>query len=102
MKHDYTFFDGIDPAVIRAERHKARALRKTRWWQRKIARGICFYCGTHVGVRNLTMDHQIPLSRGGRSSRDNLVPCCKECNTNKKNSLTIEWEEYMHKDRPKT
>jgi 5-methylcytosine-specific restriction endonuclease McrA len=41
------------------------------------------------------MDHIIPLSRGGRSTKDNLVPCCKDCNNRKKGSLPVEWEEYL-------
>ena len=92
---DYLAIGGPDEAVIRAERNKARSLRKTRWWQQKTSAGTCWYCGEKVGFKNLTMDHIIPLSRGGRSTKDNLVPCCKNCNTKKKNSLPVEWEEYM-------
>ena len=87
--------DAIDESLIRAERKKARELRKTRWWQQKTSSGTCWYCGQKVGYHNLTMDHVIPLGRGGRSTKENLVPCCKECNTKKKNALPIEWEEYM-------
>ncbi|HEJ84135.1 MAG TPA: HNH endonuclease [Desulfobacteraceae bacterium] len=94
-KRDYLSIDCIDEGVIKAERNKARSLRKTRWWQQKTASGTCYYCGREVGYANLTMDHIIPLARGGRSTRDNLVPCCKECNTRKKGSLTVEWEEYL-------
>lgn len=94
---DQKFFslDEPDEAFIRAERNKARELRKTRWWQQKTASGTCWYCGQKVGYHNLTMDHVIPLARGGRSTKDNLVPCCKECNTKKKNALPVEWDEYM-------
>jgi 5-methylcytosine-specific restriction protein A len=92
---DYFSIDCIDEGIIKAERAKARSLRKTRWWQQKTASGTCYYCGRKVGYANLTMDHIIPLSRGGRSTRDNLVPCCKECNTRKKKSLPVEWEEYL-------
>lgn len=92
---NYYGLDGIDEAVIRAERNKARSLRKTRWWQQKTSSGTCYYCRRKVGFRNLTMDHIIPLSRGGRSTKDNLVPCCKECNIRKKNSLPVEWDDYM-------
>ena len=84
-----------DEAFIQAERRKARQLRKTRWWQQKTASGLCWYCGQRVGHANLTMDHVVPLARGGRSAKSNLVPCCKECNTRKKTSLPLEWEEYM-------
>ena len=30
------------------------------------------------------MDHILPVARGGKSTRGNVVPCCKECNNNKK------------------
>ena len=91
---DDDFFNfGVDDAFIKAERNKARGLRKTRWWQQKTASGICHYCGRKVGIKNLTMDHVIPLSRGGRSTKGNIVPCCKECNTAKKADLPKELEE---------
>lgn len=95
MTQDFFSIDAIDEAVLRAERSKARELRKSRWWQQKTSTGTCWYCGQKVGFHNLTMDHVIPLARGGRSTKDNLVPCCKECNTKKKNALPIEWDEYM-------
>ncbi len=93
MRDGLDFFDfGIDDARIRAERQKARALRKTRWWQQKTAPGICHYCQGKMPIRELTMDHVIPLSRGGRSNKGNLVPCCKACNTAKKSDLPPELE----------
>ncbi len=95
MSDDYQWFDGVSDETIRRERAKARELRKTRWWQQKTASGICYYCGTHVVHRELTMDHLVPLTRGGRSTRDNLVPCCKSCNTKKKSMLPVEWEDYI-------
>jgi len=95
MRDDFLALGGPDEKFIRTERSKARALRKTRWWQLKTSTGTCYYCNQKVGFKNLTMDHIIPLSRGGRSTKDNLVPCCKECNTAKKNALPVEWEEYM-------
>ena len=95
IENDYFSIDAIDESVIKAERSKARILRKTRWWQQKTSSGTCYYCGKKVGYANLTMDHIIPLSRGGRSTKDNLVPCCKTCNTRKKSSLPVEWEEYL-------
>jgi 5-methylcytosine-specific restriction endonuclease McrA len=41
------------------------------------------------------MDHVVPLSRGGKSKKGNIVPACKECNSKKKYLLPIEWEEYI-------
>jgi 5-methylcytosine-specific restriction endonuclease McrA len=95
MNEDFVYGFGVDDSTIRAERNKARALRKTRWWQQKTASGICHYCQHQVPVNELTMDHIIPLSRGGKSTKGNLVPCCKECNTAKKNDLPPELEELQ-------
>jgi len=41
------------------------------------------------------MDHVVPLTRGGKSTKRNVVPACKECNNKKKYLLPIEWEEYL-------
>jgi len=73
-----------DPAHVKREREKARALRATDWWRGLLQRGVCHYCGQHVGAENLTMDHVVPVARGGRSTRGNCVPCCKDCNNKKK------------------
>lgn len=83
---------GMDEEEIRRERSKARELRKSRWWQNKLAAGLCNYCGNKFPPRELTMDHVVPLSRGGRSTRGNLVPCCKECNNRKKAMLPVEFD----------
>ena len=34
--------------------------------------------------KGLTMDHVVPVARGGRSARGNVVAACQECNTRKK------------------
>ncbi|HDM09292.1 MAG: HNH endonuclease [Deltaproteobacteria bacterium] len=87
--------DVISEDQVRKEKEKARRLRKTQWWLSRIEKGICHYCGRKVGRQNLTMDHIVPLSRGGKSKKGNVVPACKECNNKKKYMLPIEWEEYM-------
>ena len=72
------------------ERAKARELRQSQWWKRRCAEGVCHYCGRQVGAKALTMDHLVPLSRGGRSNKGNLVPACKDCNNKKKAQLAFE------------
>ncbi len=42
----------------------------------------CQYCGT---TKNLTLDHVIPRSRGGRHTWDNVVAACSVCNSRKSN-----------------
>lgn len=75
---------------IKRERAKARELRQSQWWKRRRAAGICHYCGGKFAARELTMDHLVPLVRGGRSTKGNLVPACKECNTKKRHRLAFE------------
>lgn len=85
----------LETEDIEREKRKARDMRQTQWWKRKCARGVCYYCHRPTPPRELTMDHIVPLSRGGRSTRGNLVPACKECNTQKKQLLPMEWEQYL-------
>ena len=77
------------------ERVKARELRHSRWWKQKLADGICYYCGEKFSGEDLTMDHKIPVSRGGLSEKSNLVAACKECNNKKKYLMPYEWDEYL-------
>ena len=85
----------VDDREIRREREKARLLRKQNWWKNRIAKGICHYCGKSVPPKDLTLDHVVPLARGGHSTKGNCVPACKDCNNQKKNLLPMEWEEYL-------
>lgn len=72
---------------VRKEREKARELRKTVFWQKKLQEGICHYCGKKFTSSDLTLDHIVPVARGGKSTKGNCVPCCKHCN-NEKSLLT--------------
>jgi 5-methylcytosine-specific restriction enzyme A len=65
---------------IRAEREKARSLRKTQWWQNLVQKGVCYYCNKKFPAGQLTMDHVVPLARGGKSTKGNLVVSCRSCN----------------------
>jgi len=96
---DFIDFDAPSDAEIRSERAKAREMRKSRWWQQKTAPCLCHYCGQKVNFHNLTMDHLVPLARGGRSTKENLVPSCKNCNNLKKTMLPIEWQDYLDRAR---
>lgn len=90
----------LEEEDLRKERSKARELRGSQWWKRKLAKGVCHYCGRAFSPRELTMDHIIPVSRGGRTTKGNVVPCCKECNTAKKQLLPMEWEAYLERFGP--
>ena len=47
----------------------------------------CQYCGTRFNTENLTFDHVIPRSRGGRTTWENVVTACSPCNLVKGNKL---------------
>lgn len=89
------FIIEVSEEEIRREKEKGRDLRKTRWWKNRLARGICHYCGGSFPPSELTMDHLVPIIRGGRSTQGNVVPACKECNSKKGYLLPLEWEEYL-------
>lgn len=89
------FYAPVDPDVLKRERARARELRQSPWWKRRIAEGVCYYCHRRVGLAALTMDHIVPVGRGGRSVRGNIVPACKDCNTRKKSMLPVEWTDYV-------
>jgi 5-methylcytosine-specific restriction protein A len=89
------YYAPVDPGLLKRERSRARELRASGWWKRRISAGLCHYCRRSVGVKALTMDHVVPLGRGGRSVRGNVVPSCKPCNDRKKTMLPIEWREYL-------
>lgn len=89
------FITYVSEEEIKKEKAKAGKIRKSQWWKRKCADGICFYCKKKVNAKDLTLDHIVPLIRGGKSTKGNIVPACKDCNNRKKYLLPIEWEEYM-------
>ena len=72
-----------DDAHVKREREKARELRKSQWWKEQLSRGTCHYCGKKFPPEELTFDHIVPVVRGGRSTRGNMVVCCKPCNQSK-------------------
>jgi 5-methylcytosine-specific restriction endonuclease McrA len=43
-------------------------------------RFACQYCGDAFPTHDLTFDHVIPRSRGGRTTWDNVVTACSPCN----------------------
>ena len=54
----------------------------------------CQYCGVHNRSEDLTFDHMVPRSRGGRTTWTNVVTACQDCNLKKSNRLPEEC--HMH------
>lgn len=74
------WYQPADERHIRRERERARALRASPWWKAQLAKGECHYCHGHFAPDQLTMDHIIPVARGGTSDKSNVVPACFPCN----------------------
>ena len=76
---------------IQRERLKAKQLRSTKWWKQKLEEGICYYCQKTFSADQLTMDHKLPLARGGFSSKSNIVVSCQNCNTKKGTKTSVDF-----------
>lgn len=86
-----------DPRRIKKEREKARKLKKSQWWLTQLNRGVCHYCGKKFSPSQLTLDHIVPIARGGTSTPGNIVPACRACNRDKK--LDTPAERLLRKTR---
>lgn len=74
------------PAVVCLRRyHQRRAVPFTRYNLFLRDEFRCQYCGCEHGAKDLTFDHVIPRSRGGRSGFGNIVAACQACNLKKGN-----------------
>ncbi len=91
-KHElesYRSMYAANPHAIKARVHaRKRGLDPIpAWWrQEQLERG-CAYCESPAQ----TLDHVIPVARGGESCPGNLVPACQTCNSRKKHSDPLPW-----------
>jgi 5-methylcytosine-specific restriction endonuclease McrA len=83
-----------DESAIAHEKNKGRLLKASTWWKQKRAQGLCHYCHQKVAPSDITMDHIVPLIRGGRSVRGNVVPACRPCNSKKNGQLLMDWKDF--------
>ena len=60
-------------------------------------RGLCGICGEFIAPDKFTLDHIVPLARGGSNSLDNIQCCCKKCNIAKADSMPDEYFENLLK-----
>jgi 5-methylcytosine-specific restriction endonuclease McrA len=79
------------PSVIvyksnrRLKNKSVRFSRKNVWIRDE---GRCQYCNNDVALKDLTLDHVIPKTRGGKTEWANVVTCCYRCNQ-KKSDKTV-------------
>lgn len=83
-------FMPADEQYVKKERQKAKELKKTPWWKNKLSKKECYYCEEKFEIESLSMDHIVPLIRWGRSTKNNVVVACKQCNSEKKHKTLVE------------
>lgn len=58
----------------------------------------CWYCGIYLTKKKgntRTIDHKVPVSKGGETIDSNLVPCCQPCNVEKDNLGLTEYRKLI-------
>lgn len=83
-------FMPADKEHVKKEKQKAKELKKTSWWRNKLNQGKCYYCEEFFSIETLTMDHVVPLIRGGKTIKNNVVVACKKCNFEKRHKTLVE------------
>ena len=87
------------PSVLKLRHHVRRPLPQLRLSRRSVfARDDyqCQYCG-QTG-RDLTIDHVVPKRLGGPASWENLVTCCRRCNSRKSDKLAAHAGMQLRRD----
>ena len=76
------------PEVIVLTNYKGINKRQVKFSRRNLFerdKNTCQYCGKRLKRKNLTIDHVLPKSRGGKSTWDNVILACISCNKRKDN-----------------
>jgi hypothetical protein len=71
-----------EPNHYRDPEHRRSVFERDRWQ--------CQYCGDSVTVETATIDHRVPVARGGTDALENLATACFPCNSLKQDRT---WEE---------
>ncbi len=58
---------------------------------------FCHYCGSLIPYKMVTRDHVIPRSKGGSNRKENIVPSCVTCNTEKGKMDYIDYLQYRYR-----
>jgi 5-methylcytosine-specific restriction endonuclease McrA len=61
-----------------------------RWELLEAAEHTCYLCGHFLSVHDMTLDHVVPLARGGAHTPENLRPAHRSCNSRKGSRLLSE------------
>ena len=55
----------------------------------------CLYCKNPITSKTRTIDHMNPRTYGGPSIPNNLLPCCKKCNSDKSNMTADQFRQWL-------
>jgi 5-methylcytosine-specific restriction endonuclease McrA len=99
LRRGVAAFHKRNPTYERRRQHQRRAalLAGGSYTERDLLRlfrrhgGLCAYC---MKAEADTIDHVIPLARGGRNTIGNLLPACRRCNSRKHARLLVEWRSH--------
>lgn len=72
-------------------RKKARIFSRDRW--------RCTYCGEELTEQTATIDHRVPISRGGPDTDRNKTTCCMTCNKRKFRKTVAEFIRQLEAER---
>lgn len=79
------FRDRVYGYFQRASKKEIGKITNTQWQLKLVEfQNGCAFCGTK---ENITIDHIIPLSKGGTNDVDNIQPLCRSCNSRKGNKI---------------
>lgn len=81
----------IDREHIKKKPTSAKGISKKKVFDRDDWK--CGYCLEPVSGKTATVDHVIPVSKGGKSTYDNLVTCCGSCNRKKGDTPLVQLEQ---------
>jgi len=91
-------FEYVPPSVVSLNTYVKRP-NKVRFTRMNVFlrdKFTCQYCGNEKKVSQLTFDHVVPRSHGGKTSWENIVSCCAKCNT-----LKADRRDMKPKTKPK-
>ena len=95
-EYDALVHDGVQmPAVVRLSRPVARHTQRVKFSRANVLardRWRCQYCGQRFRGDELTYEHVVPRSQGGRTTWENIVMACVDCNRRKGNRTPAQAE----------